>query len=270
MASVTQVVNGVTGGPSAVKQPRGGYLNPRSFYVRVLDGSSLHDEPETVTPGIVGMVVDYMTRVQSGASVDEAFSISLAGAGKIGRLDTATELASQIKGLDDDSITAACRLANYDAVFRAGIGLQGHPPLPEPDSIVPDGNSCDNIRTMIQRSLKFFEEYGPVVADGMTFAGGYTAKVSSGDADFMTQDTLWDFKVKKTKINAKHTLQLCIYWLLGLHSLDVEQYKKVNRLGFFNPRKNEVMTIDVAEIPQSTLHEIEVGVIGYDPAEAIY
>ena len=90
------------------------------------------------------------------------------------------------------------------------------------------------------------------------------------DADFMTYDTVWDFKVKKTKINAKHTLQLCIYWLLGLHSTDSERYKKVNRLGFFNPRKNEVMTIDIAEIARETIHEIEVDVIGYNRDEAIY
>lgn len=270
MASVTQIVNGVTGGPSAVKQPRGGYLNPRSFNVRKLDGPGLHDEPETVGPGIIGMVVDYMTRVQSGVSVGDAFSVSLAGARKIDRLAIATKLSSQIEGLDDDSIAAACRLVNYDAVFRAGIGLPGHPSLPEPGSIVPDGNTCDNIRIMVQRSLRFFEEYGPVVADGMTFAGGYTDRVDSGDADFMTYDTVWDFKVKKTKINAKHTLQLCIYWLLGLHSTDSERYKKVNRLGFFNPRKNEVMTIDIAEIARETIHEIEVDVIGYNRDEAIY
>lgn len=56
---------------------------------------------------------------------------------------------------------------------------------------------------MIERALKFFERYGPKILDGFTFEGGYTYIVSSGDGDFITEDTLWDFKVSKLPIKKR-------------------------------------------------------------------
>ena len=123
---------------------------------------------------------------------------------------------------------------------------------------------------MIQRGLGFFEEYGPVVVDGITFRGGYTRVVETGDGDFMTGDTVWDFKTNRTKPTKDHTLQVCMYWLMGLHSINAEQYQKVTRLGFFNPRRGEVSTIETVDLDPVMLHEIEVEVIGYDSADAIF
>ncbi|KRK10190.1 hypothetical protein FD11_GL002144 [Ligilactobacillus pobuzihii E100301 = KCTC 13174] len=50
---------------------------------------------------------------------------------------------------------------------------------------------------MVQLSLNFFEQYGPKKVDGFTFEGGYTDLITSGDGDFITEDTLWDFKVSR-------------------------------------------------------------------------
>ena len=156
-------------------------------------------------------------------------------------------------------------------MYRAGCGLPGCPyPLPEPETISPDADTCDNIRIMVQRSLAFFKEDGPVVADGITFKGGYTDIVDTGDGDFLTQDTVWDFKTNKTKPSKDHTLQICMYWLMGLHSIHAKQYENVSRLGFFNPRRGEVSTIGVTDLDKPMLHEIETLVIGYDSTEAIF
>ena len=67
----------------------------------------------------------------------------------------------------------------------------------------------------------------------MTFEGGYTHTVNAGDGDFMTADTLWDFKVSKKKPTKDHTLQLIMYWRMGLHSIHPE-YKNVRYLGIVN------------------------------------
>ena len=53
------------------------------------------------------------------------------------------------------------------------------------------------LRLWLKRSLAFWKEYGPITQDGFTFEGGYTDIVSSGDGDYLTEDTLWDFKVSK-------------------------------------------------------------------------
>lgn len=43
--------------------------------------------------------------------------------------------------------------------------------------------------------------FGPVTADGFTMEGAYTATITTGDGDFLTKDTLWDFKVTTSKPN---------------------------------------------------------------------
>lgn len=68
MPSVTQRIK-------QIKQPRGGSLT-----VVEVNGGPLHDIKENVSAGVVGMVIDYMTRVMTGAPVEEAFHVSFLGA----------------------------------------------------------------------------------------------------------------------------------------------------------------------------------------------
>lgn len=62
------------------KQPRGGYIKPKDFTVIELnDGVDLHEE-ENIHSTLIGLAVDYLTRVNLGTSLEEAFKISLRGA----------------------------------------------------------------------------------------------------------------------------------------------------------------------------------------------
>lgn len=98
--------------------------------------------------------------------------------------------------------------------------------------------------------------------DGLTFEGGYTGYVATGDGDFLTDDTLWDFKVSKQKLQNKYTLQLLMYWRMGLHSVHPE-YRNVKYLGIYNPRMNVVYRLDVNNIPADVISTVETEVIGY-------
>ena len=138
------------------------------------------------------------------------------------------------------------------------------------EDIAPSTEAIENIRAMVEAGLAFFREYGPVVRDGITFQGGYTHIVDTGDGDFMTADTVWDFKCSVKPPTNSHTLQVAMYWLMGLHSRFAADYRKVTRLGFFNPRLTTVYTVDVADIPDETLHEIETQVICYDEGDALF
>lgn len=130
------------------------------------------------------------------------------------------------------------------------------------EDIQPDEAAISNIRTMVERSLNFFEQYGPVVLDGPTFEGGYTDVVSTGDGDFLTEDTMWDFKVSKKPPTNKHTLQVLMYYLMGKHSIH-EEFDSVDIIGFFNPRLNTVYQMSVSDISPETIKTIEEEVIGY-------
>lgn len=241
-----------------VKQPRGGYIKPKEFKAESLgDGAEALNPEENVHASLMGLAVDYMTRFMSGASVEDAFKVSMLGAQLIREDAKASQLMAGTKGLDDGSITNALKLSGFDVCFRAGI--MGYRPV---DEINPDKLTIQNVRTMVERSLHFLDVYGPKILDGFTFEGGYTDTVNAGDGDFTTSDTLWDFKVSKMPVKKEHTLQLLMYWRMGLHSIHTE-FQDIEYLGIYNPRMNEACRIAVDDIPKDVIAEVEKEVIGY-------
>jgi len=251
MRSVTQRIK-------EIKQPKGGYIKPSSMQIIQLEDQIKLNKVENISPSLVGLVVDYMTRFLSGTPKEKAFYISLLGASKINEGKKAKEFLENINGLDEHSIRYACKLVGYDVCFRAGITY-----YKEVNNIEPDKDTIFNIKIMIERSIDFFIKYGPVVQDGITFEGGYTSIIGAGDADFMTKDTIWDFKVSKLPVKKEHTLQLLVYYLMGKHTNN-QDFEKITKLGIYNPRINTVYLKNISEIEKSVIEEVETTVIGYD------
>lgn len=262
MSSVTKRI-------SMVKQPYGGYLKKNQFDITVMEDGKILNETENIHPSLIGLAVDYLTRFMMGTSVKEAFKISLLGASCLDlflnkasdkkgiALKNAENLLKDVKGLDDKSVSNACKLVGYDVCFRAGI--IGYRPVEE---INPDSDTIENIVIMVNRSLKFWEEYGPIIKDGFDFEGGYTDIVTAGDGDYLTKDTLWDFKVSKEELKSKYTLQVLMYYIMGCHSI-YSEFKKIEKLGVFNPRKNKVYIANISLIDSEIIDEVSREVIGY-------
>ena len=280
-------MSSVTGRINAIKQPRGGYIKPSEFEAIVIDDNITLNTEENVHGSIVGMGVDYLTRYLMGTDIVEAFRISLQGAvmaEKMGgvkkALATADKLLKGIKGLDDNSVMNACKLVTFDVWFRNPLGAMMAKGYNETN---PDKATIENIQILVKRSMAFFEKYGPVTKDGFTFEpvdadnkahekmmktgkgsfGGYTATVDSGDGDFLTADTLWDFKASKTKPTNKHTLQLLMYWIMGRHS-GQDIFKSITKLGIFNPRLNTVYLLEMSKVPSDIIETVEREVICYE------
>ena len=278
MASVTARIN-------QIKQPRGGFIKPSDMSVELQnDGVTLNSE-ENVHASIIGMSVDYLTRYMNGSKLEDAFGISLRGAtiaanfSVKGSLATAKKMLSNIKGLDDNSIINACKLVTFDVWFRNTPAAMLAKSYNETN---PDKATVDNIRTLVQRSLNFFKKYGPITQDGFTFEpvngkesdykkmvetgrgtwGGYTGTVETGDGDFLTADTLWDFKVTVSEPTNKHTLQLLMYWIMGQHS-GQDIYKKITKIGIFNPRLNKVYFYSIDKLPKDVIEIVEKEIICY-------
>lgn len=254
----------VTGRIGKVKQPRGGYINKKQFEIISFDDGQEISNEENIHSSLIGLAIDYLTRWGMGAELTEAFEISLQGAwchamfmkNDVAK-NNAKNLLMEMKGLDNQSIINACKMVGYDVCYRAGMTF--YKPVEE---IKPDQATIDNIRIMVERSLAFWDTYGPLVKDGFTFEGGYTDIISSGDGDYLTADTLWDFKVSKDDPTSKHTLQLLVYYIMGCHSKHSE-FKNIKKLGIYNPRKNKAYIIDIATIPQEIIDEVSKEVIGY-------
>jgi len=263
MKSVTQRIQ-------EVKQPYGGYLNPKEFKkIELHDGRTLAPT-ENIHPSTAGLVVDYMTRYMSVRDVEDAFNVSIKGAaakdlllGENKAVKDVYGILKNISGIDNTSLQNACRAVGYDVWFRSPTALEKYGDGPKKEVIPPDDDTLNNLRTMIKRSLKFFEKFGPVVKDCFTFEpNGYTKTVDSGDGDFLTKDTLWDFKVSKSDPTNKHTLQLLMYYIMGKHSGN-PIYKNIRKIGVFNPRLNTVYIYDMKRFPYHLYKDIESKVIGY-------
>lgn len=251
----------VVGRIKTFKQPRGGLIPPKTLTETILsDGNKLSAE-ENINPGLVGTAVEYLTRYLNDPkkNKESAFAISLIGARGVGEETQAKKLLGGITGLDRKSIINACKLVGYDVVYRAG--MMAYRPVAD---INPDSATWKNIEIMVNRSLTFFQDYGPVVKDGFTFEGAYTPTISSGDGDFLTKDTLWDFKVSRNKPTKDHTLQVLTYLLLGQRSIHPE-FQSITSLGIFNPRLNVVYLIKLSDVPSSVIELVLTEVIGYPP-----
>lgn len=111
-------MSSVTARIREVKQPMGGYIRPSQFVAYPLGDGRTLSESENIHATVVGMAVDYLTRLVMGTEDVEAFRISCQGAmyaeelfGQKGTLAKAAWLLSGIKGLDDRSIINACKIA---------------------------------------------------------------------------------------------------------------------------------------------------------------
>lgn len=238
-------------------QPYGGYIPPKTMLSFPLSEDGPLHPKENIAPNLIGLAVDYLTRYRMGTKPSDAFDISLRGAINVNRFEQARSMLKEISGLDDRSITLACQLVGFDTAYRASI--DSYRPI---EDIIPDAATIENIRRMVERSEVFFEKFGPVVKDGFDFRGAYTEQISSGDGDFLTEAVLWDFKVLRSEPNKDHTLQLLVYYLMGLRSKQPE-FETIEQVGIYNPRLNKVYVLDILNIPATVIAEVSRNVIGY-------
>lgn len=251
MPSVTQRIK-------MISQPKGGYLNPKLFEEIQLESADSLNDTENIHASLIGLSVDYMTRLLLGVKPELAFRISLKGAFNLLKLEQAIAILSKIKGLDDISIIHAIKIVGYDVAFRSSP--LHYKPVSE---INPDAKTIENVRILVNRSIHFFNLYGPILLDGFTFKNGYTELINAGDGDFITSDTLWDLKVSISTPTKDHTLQLLVYYLMGLKSIHSDIFESIKYLGIFNPRLNRIYRLKIAVINKDIIDEVNKSVIGY-------
>lgn len=262
-----------------IKQPRGGYIKRTDFEKTEIFDNEIDSGIENISPSLIGMTVDYLTRYTITKDAKKAFDIPLKGVKCIEKAQQGllksiieTNLGSDYNpevdflywlnkvdnSLDDETINAAAKLSGFDVAYRRSpYDFYGV------DEINPDSKTCENIRKLINRTLKMLDNYGGAIDTGIDFTGAYTSNIISGDADYLTADTLWDLKVIKGYITKDHIFQLLLYWRLGMRS-DKEKFENVKYIGIINPRKCETYRYDLTNIDNELVEFIDNEVIGHD------
>lgn len=258
----------VTARASKFKQPRGGFIPVKSLDVAEYDdGIELFDMSlEELHPTVMGMVVDYLHRqTLPDSNAQDTFRVALSGAFVCGAEELVLGWVSEIEDLDPlsaEAIALAATLVQFDGFGRGAPGNNDYPR--EILSLTPEAEH--NIHTMVQRSVTFFRDVeGGIVRDGFVMPGGYTEIIDSGDGDFITARGLWDMKVSKNPPTNKHTLQLAVYWRMGLKSVNHTVFTPVEYLGIFNPRLNKVYKVWTNVVSDEVWETIDTQVIGYQP-----
>lgn len=240
MYSVTQRIRAIT-------QPRLGYLPVNKFSREPMGDMRALNFRENVHPALIGLTVDYLSRLVMGENPREAFNISLMGARILGK-----EVHELPTDLSDESIKLAVRLSSFDVAVRASPSFYK-------ETDMPDKKTMENIRILTERVVSYFKD-DPIVWSGFTFEGGYTDTIVAGDGDWLTKDTLWDLKVLRNEPNPDHTLQLLIYWLMGLES-EHPIYQDIKYLAIINPRSDAVHRLNVSDIDQDVIDTVNKKVI---------
>lgn len=261
-ASVTAILG-------ALKQPKGGFLPLKDFDSKTYPDNLTVVGEYGIHPSLVGLAVDYGTRIALGDDVEKAFGIALVGAGMVGATKEAEELLAQIDPValrssnsDEQSIVALCKLSGFDSAFRAGA--KAYKPVSE---INPDAQTIADIGNLILRTKAFFDASAEAVIAGFTFEGAYTDDAGASDGDYICADTLWDLKVSKNEPTIKNTMQVLLYYLMGLRS-NKDEFKAVTRIGLFNPWLQKSWSISVLDLDESFLSMVENDILGYTPRHA--
>lgn len=254
-----EIVSSVTHRIKEIQQPRGGFLPIRNFERIVYDDGFYPIPCENIPMSLVGTVVDYLTRYMLTKDVGLSFQYAIEGAEKACKSFTAKELCSKIKGLDSVSIRAACQLASFDIFYRNPINALQY------SYTEPDDRTISHIEILVKRSEKIFSNDGFLHFAGITFSKGYSEVVSSGDADYLTENTLWDMKVSWSSTpTSKDTFQLLVYYVLGCHSVHKNLFEKISYIAIYNPRLNIVFRYPIHSISPELIRFVEEKVICYN------
>lgn len=270
-------------------QPNGGFINPKDLTIEKLDEDNYRYATYlrlvesgymmmNLPPQIIGMVFDYLLRIELFLApetdikelVTDSFRPSIIGAIKADQKDDASaKLANIILNYSKDDrdyyeiVKSAAQLVHYDSVLRAGHY--------DPDSQKQSPNEEDvsTLLLMLNATQMYLMDNEDIVDFGVGFTANGTSNMLPSDADLISERSIIDIKLTKTQPTAKHTFQLILYYILGLHEYP-EIFRHISRLKIINPRLGNAYSYSIDNIDIHILSKIEREIMGYDLNRCIY
>ena len=71
-----------------------------------------------------------------------------------------------------------------------------------------------------------------------------------------------DLKVSKSQMNSQNTLQILMYYILGVHSVHKE-FSRIKNIAIYNPILNKAYILNVEKIPDEIFQMVSYKVLGY-------
>lgn len=210
-------------------------------------------EEENMAPATTGTLIDFLTRIIV-LNDDDAFGVSARGVGEMANDDQKKRYLyeaamlkalvedKEIDDLDDDVFNIGVNICAWEQALRGGYYF--------PPQIYPNDTTMAHYKVMLKRVKAYLEKIGNIIRTGY---GSATANgLISGDGDYLSSDTLIDFKVSKHKtMQPNWVRQLFLYRVLLRDELvSPDQIKK---LMIYNPRRDEGYLLDLTQIDYGIL-----------------
>lgn len=253
-------------------QPEGGFL-PVYCLEQIYGAPDKDLHPfymENLPPRFASTLVDSISKFLAGAPLETAFHRTIVGAEMAEEYypDSVNRVKwhlARIRGIDRNSIFHAFEAVQYNDWYYNFLGaLVQFQKNEEEKPSFPNRASLENVQLLIERSMAFFEVFGPVVQYDVPFSpNGYTGKTKgNAESDFLTKDTLWEFRVSRFRPNCHHTLQMLMYYIMGKHSQN-PLYDTVTTIGIYNPFLDIVFRYNMSDMPVEYLREVELDILGF-------
>lgn len=244
---------------SSMVPPEGGYVPLSSMEIVQTDEGRI-DIPRTLRPDVAGQCIQYYATDLYTGDHRKSTEISRMGFDRMDDVqkETYLDLCHRFGEEEDDRrrIGLMYSISSYDELFRSGCFTNG----PEDPDITDEG--ADALLEASNRVVSFMARNDPV-GIWVTFPGGYTDAIRTGDADVLCRDCLWDIKVSRYPPTRDNILQVLVYYLMGRHSNTRDLYSDVSRVGIYNPLLGKEYIVELSSISDKTLESVERDVIGY-------
>ena len=246
MASLTKHIK-------ASKQPADGYIPVSAFTYKKHNSYTVADLYKN--ENIILPAVQYILQMYISENVDKNL-LMIETALRNAPFTNKNELIKQFyNGIASKNPIAsaeyAVKLANIEVMFRL---------VTLPDKAEPDIQILESVSLMSERCKDFFGR--SVKLCGFDFEGGYSERITSGNGGYLTNDTLWIITVSDS-VTSYDTLLVSVQYIMGLHSYISPYFKKLKRLGIYNPRLDAEYTLNICDIPKKVIQEISKHIIQY-------
>ncbi|MDO4220188.1 MAG: hypothetical protein Q4D22_03095 [Candidatus Saccharibacteria bacterium] len=262
-------------------QSRGGFIHPKDMAESSFDEDkfSLYTYAQLVEtsyigipPSSLGTLFDYLLRtemyISSGVETMDAimnsFFTSVKGATRVNEFDKVRDLMINLYDCYNRKkenyrkiVSLAVQLVRYDTAFRSGY----FDPNEKPYKVAEEEASI--IDYMLKATQIYLMTHEKITRLGVSFNAIGAKNCAPSDADLLGEDALIDIKLIRKEPTSQHTLQLLLYYIMGLHEYH-DEFVGVKYLKVLNPRKGKIYSYDIAKIDIDTLKHVEKNIMGYN------
>lgn len=261
--SVTWILNNT-------EQPEEGYL-PLNKFEEIIMNNQFDNEPENVSASITGMITEFLTESIMMKNIPDKKDI-ISGANKLNNhnyylssLDNnkynhkirANKIIKYFEpnltkaSIKDALILMGYKKVNYLSDNFSQLSLNNISAL---NGQLSDSDS-NIIIQYVQNSIDFLNKNKQtIINSGIEISitqknklrSKYESKIE-GVIDFITNDTLWDMKVRSTEPTKEDTLQILLYYIIIKLTND-QRFNNIKYLGLINPKIGKAYRIRIENI----------------------